>query len=339
MQEQGTGLAGPFTTPGRAPDGTSWDFATAARHVLAHLRDRLGFSLWMLTRAEGDDWIVLDALGAGYDVKAGDVLRWSDSLCRHMVAGDGPRMAPRIREIPAYRAAGIIRTMPVAAYAGVPIRRPDGSLFGTLCALDPVPQPQAVATQLPLVELLSGLLASVLAYELGTLGEARRAERAAFEAETDPLTRLPDRRAWQRLLEAEEIRCRRYGDPAGVVIVDVDEMKAVNDSGGHRAGDELLMATARVLRKAGRGGDLIARIGGDEFAVLAVESDAATTAALAHRLHRALADGHISASLGYSTRDPATGLAATWMQADRALHEARRDRFGPPILRVAPITS
>ncbi|MGH2689114.1 MAG: GAF domain-containing protein, partial [Actinomycetota bacterium] len=203
MEEQGTGLTGPFTSQLRGADRPSWDFATAARRVMAHLRDRMGFGLWMVTRAAGDDWIVLDTLGSGSDVKAGDVLPWSDSLCRHMVAGEGPRIAPRSREVAAYRYAGLARTMPVAAYVGMPIHRPDGSLFGTLCALDPEAQPEVVAAELPLVELLTDLLASVLAYELGTLGDARRAEKAALESDTDPLTRLPDRRAWARSLEAE----------------------------------------------------------------------------------------------------------------------------------------
>ena len=336
MEEQRAGLAGPFTTPPRELSGTSPDFASAARRIMAHLRDRLGFGLWMVTRAEGDDWIVLDALGAGYDVKAGDVLRWSDSLCRHMVAGDGPRVATRAGEVPAYRGAGLARTMPVGAYLGMPIHGPDGSLFGTLCAFDPAPQPDAVAAELPLVQLLSDLLASILTHELGTLGEARRTERASLDADADPLTRLPNRRAWQRLLEAEEVRCRRYGHPAGVMLVDLDEMKAVNDSGGLRAGDELLMAAAQVLRRAGRSSDLIARIGGDEFAILAAECDPTTARALTHRIERALADNHISASLGFAARDPAVGLAAAWKQAELAMHHVKRRRYGLPHLTVVP---
>lgn len=336
MEEQHTGPAGPFTPPLQTPPGSPPDFATAARRVMVRLRDRLGFGLWMVTRTEGDDWIVLDALGAVYDIAAGDVLCWSDSLCRHMVAGEGPRIAPRTDEVPAYRTAGLARAMPVAAYVGMPIHRPDGSLFGTLCGFDPAPQPGEIAEELPLVQLLSDLLASILGHELGMLGEARSAERASIEAETDPLTRLPNRRAWQRLLEAEEIRSRRYGHPAGVVIVDLDEMKAVNDSGGHRAGDELLMATAQVLRSAGRSSDLVARIGGDEFGILAAECDPATTRALAHRIQRALAGSHISASLGFAARDPAVGLAAAWKQADLAMYEVKRGRYGLPHLTVVP---
>jgi diguanylate cyclase (GGDEF)-like protein len=334
--EDSRGFAGPFITPSAV--SSPEDFATAARRIMGYLQNRLGFDLWMVTRTVGDDWIILDALDRGYNVEAGDVLAWSESFCRRMVGGEGPRIAPRSDDIPAYRAAEIGRRIPIAAYIGMPIHRPDGSLFGTLCALDPAPQPDAVTAELPLVQLLADLLASILIHELQALGQIRTAERAALAAEADPLTQLANRGAWQRHLEAEEVRCRRYGHPAGVMIVDLDEMKAVNDSGGHHAGDELLTAAARVLRAASRPTDLVARIGGDEFGILAAECDPATTQALAHRIQRALADSHISASLGFAARDPAVGLAAAWKQADLAMYEAKRRRYGLPRLTVVPST-
>ena len=71
------------------------DFDAAAHSVLEFLYHRLSFDLWMVTRTEGDDWIVLQALDHGYGVKEGSVFRWADSFCSQMVLGLGPCIAPR----------------------------------------------------------------------------------------------------------------------------------------------------------------------------------------------------------------------------------------------------
>jgi diguanylate cyclase len=71
-----------------------------------------------------------------------------------------------------------------------------------------------------------------------------RFERAELDSLTDPLTGVGNRRAWDRLLDAEEARCRRYGSPASLVAIDLDELKQVNDADGHLAGDRLLRRAA-----------------------------------------------------------------------------------------------
>ena len=73
--------------------GPYTDFESASRAVLAFLHDRLGFDLWMVTRTEGDDWIVLQSEDHGYGVKDGTVFRWADSFFSQMVLGRGPCIA------------------------------------------------------------------------------------------------------------------------------------------------------------------------------------------------------------------------------------------------------
>ena len=158
------------------------DFDSAARASLAFLRKRMGFDLCMVTRTEGDDWLVLHADDAGYGVEPGDVLCWSDSMCNRMVAGEGPRVAPRVADVAAYAAAPIAGKMQIGAYAGVPLTRADGSLFGTLCAVHPDPKEASLLIEAPLLELISRLLSSLLDTELGMVSERRRAERAEAEA-------------------------------------------------------------------------------------------------------------------------------------------------------------
>ncbi|HLG43700.1 MAG TPA: sensor domain-containing diguanylate cyclase [Nitrospirales bacterium] len=302
------------------------DFRSAASAVLEYLYKLLGFKLCMVTRTEGNDWIILHALDHSYGVIDGDVFPWSDSFCSRMVAGIGPRIAPRSAEILAYREAPINRRIPTGAYVGMPLVRGDGSLFGTLCAIDPSPQPDQIANQQPTIELLARMLSTILEADLKAISEARCAERARFEALVDPLTELWNRRAWEQLMAAEEARCHRYGHPACVVSIDLDGFKKVNDTKGHLWGDELLRKTARALRAATRNHDVVARLGGDEFSVLAVECDDACSLLLLQRLEKALEAEKVKASLGLAHRNPSFGLEHSWHEADQAMYLTKKSR-------------
>lgn len=311
------------------------DFAGTAKALLTHLQGRLGFSLWMITRIEGDHQVVLQVLDDGYGVRPGDVFRWSETLCSRMLDGSGPHIAPNASLIPAFVSAGVTRRLPISAYAGVPLERPDGSLFGTLCAFDPAPQRVEVADQLPLLQFASRILSTVLVNEIRSEAEARRAERAEVETQIDALTSLANRRAWKQLLAAEEARCAEFGHPACVIAVDLDGLKKVNESSGLEAGDELLRKAALALRKTSRASDVVARLGGDEFGIIGVECDLADARRFVRRLERALLEQGISASIGLAARDPSRGLSGAWLEADEAMYlrkssrSARRSRTVP----------
>ncbi len=90
-------------------------FDAAAEAVLTCLSSTFALALWMVTRTAGDDWVVLRATDSPYGVGAGDVLRWSDSLCARMVRGEGPRVSPRIADVPAYREARLLASTRSAA--------------------------------------------------------------------------------------------------------------------------------------------------------------------------------------------------------------------------------
>ena len=313
------------TTPDLSP---FTDFESASRAVLRFLGERTGLGLWMITRTEGDEWIVLQSCGHGYDIADGDVFRWADSFCSLMVAGRGPQAVADLEDVPVYLDAPIGRELPIAAYLGVPVMRGNGELFGTLCAIDPKPQPETLVDELPLVRLLSRLLGTVLDADMRQLELTRELEASREAALHDSLTGLLNRRGWEERLLVEERRARRYGSPAAVFIIDLDRLKEINDNIGHDAGDLLLTRAAQILRETLRESDAIARIGGDEFAVLCMECGMYGQEPVVRKVRDALVQADIEASMGWAPRDPRKDLATAVIEADRAMLAEKRVRRG-----------
>ena len=300
------------------------NFEAAGKAVLFFLYQRLGFKLWMITRTEQDDWIVLQTEDHGYEVQPGTVFRWADSFCSEMVKGNGPRIAPNSEHVPAYAAAPIGRQVPIKSYIGVPLTYTDGSLFGTLCAIDPASQPEALHEELELIELLAALLSKILNSELETLAQIRRSELLSLESQTDVQTQLYNRRAWDQMLAREQDRCQRYGHPAAIFVVDLNGLKKINDTQGHAAGDAFIASAAKVLKDNARDGDIVARLGGDEFGILAVECDLAGAEMLMTRLKQALQDANVSASIGVAVKAASIDLKSVWDAADQLMYMEKR---------------
>ncbi len=175
--------------------------------------------------------------------------------------------------------------------------------------------------------LVTGYLLSVvrdrLAHLIAGLSDA---------AHHDPLTDLLNRRGFQEVFDVELERARRADQPLSLIVGDLDRFKRVNDVHGHAAGDDVLRRVADAIRGAKRGFDRAARIGGEEFAILAPDSDEHGAYMLAERIraavHEAFADqgdGQLTISFGISTHplhgQSADGLLRT---ADQALYAAKR---------------
>jgi diguanylate cyclase (GGDEF)-like protein/PAS domain S-box-containing protein len=156
----------------------------------------------------------------------------------------------------------------------------------------------------------------------------------------DPLTRLPNKEVFVDEVTQALARNERTGRPLGVLFVDIDQLKRINDSMGHQAGDRLIAQVAERLRTAVRANDVVARLGGDEFGIL-VESlgEELEAVTVAGRALTALEDPidlgtgliSVSASIGLSTaHSPADTAASLIHQADIAMYEAKtagRNRF------------
>jgi diguanylate cyclase (GGDEF)-like protein len=151
------------------------------------------------------------------------------------------------------------------------------------------------------------------------------------EAFTDHLTGLANRRRFERQLEREVARTERYGHPFCLLMIDIDNFKAVNDTFGHDAGDEALRRVANVIQSGTRGIDTGARIGGDEFAVILPETNLGRGLEVAERLRVAIAAleiepaGRVTASIGVAELPScATSGSGLRPAADAALYDAKR---------------
>jgi diguanylate cyclase (GGDEF)-like protein len=177
---------------------------------------------------------------------------------------------------------------------------------------------------------LSLACAAALRQRLAVLERERDALRR--DALSDPVTGVANRRSLLARAEYEIARHRRAGQTFALVMLDLDGFKQLNDRFGHAAGDDLLRDVAGALRRAMRAQDTVARFGGDEFCVLAPETDERGTARLAAKVTGAVRDVSVgvetvAGSVGVALF-PADGTTAAQLMhaADERLLEAKRRR-------------
>jgi diguanylate cyclase (GGDEF)-like protein len=198
---------------------------------------------------------------------------------------------------------------------------------------------QTVAAAVPAVDrsgyhlLLALQDVTSLSDALGALAAAR--DDLARQAATDPLTGIANRRHFVEEAGRIIAHAQRHGRPCALLEMDLDGLKAVNDTHGHAAGDELLLAFARTSRAKLREGDLLGRLGGDEFAALLPETALAPAESIAERLRAAFREAAVSAGGARVETSVSVGVVAVGVahelsieellrRADRALYEAKR---------------
>jgi diguanylate cyclase (GGDEF)-like protein/PAS domain S-box-containing protein len=152
--------------------------------------------------------------------------------------------------------------------------------------------------------------------------EARLREAQA-QARTDDLTGLANRRVWDDRLPSEIARARRNGSPLAVAMIDLDGLKAINDTKGHQAGSNALKSASAAWSAVVRESDLLARFGGDEFAVLMPDCSLEDARHAAERLRAALGPAP-TASIGVAAWNGAETGAALVERADEVLYRAKR---------------
>jgi len=196
-----------------------------------------------------------------------------------------------------------------------------------------------------LIEQMAPMVAFLIAVIAGSafvlMGRARRLAHGVLVAQAraehlalhDPMTGVANRLLFMQNLEVAIARHRREHAVVGVLMIDLDRFKQVNDTLGHQAGDDLIVETARRLKATCRAEDTVARFGGDEFAIVASAAHEAGLLALADRLVEAL-QGQVAVRGGQALLSGSVGLAIMeadvpdstelLRRADQALYEAKR---------------
>jgi diguanylate cyclase (GGDEF)-like protein len=217
---------------------------------------------------------------------------------------------PRLREqwapppeLSAYRSGALL-----------PIRTP-GRLFGVLISLDPRTGGFAAED----VDFLVALAAEAA----GVLDRSALVQRLERMASTDSLTGLRNRREFERLLDESEL------GQVAVLAIDVDNLKPINDEFGHEAGDAVLRAVGATLSGLLREWDLVARVGGDEFAALLVGATTEEALSVAERIRAAMhgvavPQGQARISVGCAAGGDGADVRDVWQLADAALFRAKR---------------
>ncbi len=178
--------------------------------------------------------------------------------------------------------------------------------------------------------LLVAQLSVVTARDLG------RVQRLEAETITDELTGLHNRRSFNRIWQSELARARRHRLPVSVLLLDIDHFKDINDTCGHKTGDEVLAAVGQLIVQSVRASDMSARYGGEEFAVIAPHTPPEAAQGLAEKL-RQVVEGHAREALGEQNRErkvtvsigvagcanAAEGCEDLFVRADKALYAAK----------------
>jgi diguanylate cyclase len=215
-------------------------------------------------------------------------------------------------------------------YLMVPVATPEGGVFGTVCGVsDRVVRVSDDARRV--METLSQMITLHLAAEATARQLAEANQRLHELALVDPLTGVGNRRSLEVDLDRVCSQARRRGEPVGVLAIDVDHFKGINDTHGHAAGDAVLSSIAGQLTRQSRVGDIVARPGGDEFIVVLPGASQDAVELVGERIRRSVEDAALdlggvplraTVTIGGVSSDvqvPAALLAG----ADRALYLAK----------------
>lgn len=260
------------------------------------------------------------------------------SFCGHTILQNEVMIVSDARNDPRFAANPLVTHAPkIVFYAGCPIRARDGSKIASLCAIDHQPRTLTPEEEQALRDLakiaeseLIGAFQSAAQQEL--LAEVDAVRR---QSQVDSLTRLWNRTSILELLHAEVSRARRENRGVGVIMVDIDHFKEINDSLGHPAGDEVLRQAARRMLGAVREVDALGRYGGEEFMVVLGRCEGLEAAThVAERIRERVATAQIVTKFGEVSTAVSLGVSfgehvcpddeqALIAAADAALYRAK----------------
>ncbi|MBU0830544.1 MAG: sensor domain-containing diguanylate cyclase [Gammaproteobacteria bacterium] len=263
------------------------------------------------------------------------------TFCHHVLVSEDALILEDVAQLPVFRDVPAVASLGVRAYAGIPLKTEAGEMLGSFCAVDFQPKQWSKRDIEILVELAHSAMreirlrkalheAEVLNQQL--LAQVKRVDelnQALSElATTDALTGLNNRRAFDHSLQLEMAVVERRNIPLSLLMLDVDHFKHINDQFGHDAGDKVLIAIAQMLNGCARVVDVVARVGGEEFAVILPNTDADGALEVAERMRTTVAQAKWLAhpatiSIGVATLQIKESASRLYSRADAALYDAK----------------
>lgn len=257
---------------------------------------------------------------------------WNDSLCKRAL-DDRCIFSNDVAE--RWRSCLAAQDLGIATFFSIPVRLTDGSLFGTLCATSRARQPYNIEGE-QVMNLFANLISHYVEKE--TLVQQLRAANVALEMHsyTDELTGLPNRRSLFKHLAAQFSQAREQQRSVLLIFIDLDDFKAINDRFGHPCGDSFLIQIGERLAARVRSGDIVGRLGGDEFLIVGPGPDSADQQEYIAALRQALAGiyflgehriNYPGASFGVIEADPwQIDVELALRAADEAMYQDKQSR-------------
>ena len=257
---------------------------------------------------------------------------WNDSLCKRAL-DDRCIFSNDVAE--RWRSCLAAQDLGIATFFSIPVRLTDGSLFGTLCATSRARQPYNIEGE-QVMNLFANLISHYVEKE--TLVQQLRAANVALEMHsyTDELTGLPNRRSLFKHLAAQFSQARGQQRSVLLIFIDLDDFKAINDRFGHPCGDSFLIQIGERLAARVRSGDIVGRLGGDEFLIVGPGPDSADQQEYIAALRQALAGiyflgehriNYPGASFGVIEADPwQIDVELALRAADEAMYQDKQSR-------------
>jgi len=253
------------------------------------------------------------------------LLEWSQrllfDLCRGQPSSSGQLAGSAFGMWMRHKGSLLFRGLPELAKVEALMARVDQEVLPAL-------SPEASGLNTPALQELNAALG-----DIGYLVDGMFAALENMEGGRDPLTRTLNRRFLPTIVGREVAAAARTGTPFSVLMVDVDHFKAVNDRGGHAAGDKVLRSVAEVLLQCTRSSDFVFRYGGEEFVVALVETPLGRAMEVAERIRRRIAETvfdlpqsgpqHVTVSIGAAEYEGHPDYTVMLEAADRALYQAK----------------
>ncbi|PRY13338.1 hypothetical protein [Kineococcus rhizosphaerae] len=304
--------------PSLAQGAAGTSLRRSARQVVDALAVTSGLETWYVGRLDGAAVLPLAVSDEATGVLVGRRTPWSDTVCRRVVNGLGPAVAPDITLVPNYVRAPAATALRMTAYAGTALRDDDGRLLGTLAGWSSRPDVVVVPGLQALLEAFAGLLTQALAAEVAADDAQREADRLSVRRDAaDKVTALSSRVGWGALLQQEDRRTAERGLPVALLVVDVGRV---------RSSTRLQKATEVVVRALPEA--TVSRLTARQFGAIVTDAEPDEVEATVREVTATLRAAGFEATGAWATSGEAHDLSQVWTLAEQRLYRARRDGVG-----------